>query len=92
MLFFLFTCCNDDQKATCCFKVWIVIAAISILGLIAWHFIGAVWVFLKWSNFQHSYKCFYQAYIVSMVITVVVMILYGLAFIASIFYVWKNKD
>ena len=88
----LFVCCNDGEKVTCSFKTWIFLLFTSTIALIVWHFIGAVWIFMKWQEFQRTFKCTYNAFVCSFVLLIFVMIEYGLAFIGSLCYIKQSKQ
>ena len=88
----LFVCCNDGEKATCSFRTWIFLLFTSTIALIVWHFTGAVWVFMKWQEFQRTFKCAYSAFVCSFVLLIFVMIEYGLALIGSLCYIKQSKQ
>ena len=72
-----FISCNDDDKATCWFKLMIFAIFFAILSLVSLHFVGAYWVFGVYPELQTDGTCAGNCYMLAFIILVVSLVCYS---------------
>ena len=78
-----FISCNDDDKATCWFKLMIFAISFTTLALVSLHFVGAYWVFGVYGELQTYGTCASNCYMLAFIILTVSLVCYGCSLLLS---------